>query len=339
MRIGDICKRTQYLGYYLKKMEYVKLMKFLEYSSRKSGRSQFSLIMDALGSVYKYNIGIIDYFLFRFFELSDSEREKWAGTGYRYEYDLVMNPRTKRHLLENKLAFYRTYKSFIKHQICTIQEIRAGSPEAFKVIKNPTGKIVVKNSLGQCGQSVEVLKIKDFSFPSLLEYMKKRKLDMAEEFIVQHEDLNALSPSGLNTVRVITQLDKNDEVAFLGARIRISINSHVDNLAQGNMAAPVDLETGVVSGPAVYSDITKEREAVHPVTGVRIPGFKIPLWNEVISMVKNAAAYNKENRSIGWDIAVTDQYPDIIEGNHNWCKILWQIPENRGMKEVLEKYR
>ncbi len=78
--------------------------------------------------------------------------------------------------------------------------------------------------------------------------MKDTQNDFVEEFVDQHDQLNKLSPSGLNTARIISQLDKNNEVKYLGARLRITVNSAVDNLAAGNLAAPVDLDSGIVSG-------------------------------------------------------------------------------------------
>jgi hypothetical protein len=116
------------------------------------------------------------------------------------------------------------------------------------------------------------------------------------------------------------------------------VNSTVDNMAAGNMAAPVDEVTGIVTGPAVYSDITRADEIVHSVTGVAISGFQIPFWKETIEMIKIAAKLHPQNRSVGWDIAMTKKGPDLIEGNHDWCKLLWQLPVKHGLKPVLERH-
>ena len=59
---------------------------------------------------------------------------------------------------------------------------------------------------------------------------------------------------------------------------------------------------------------------------------------EIIEITKKIALHRPENRGVGWDVALTENGPDIIEGNHNWCKILWQIPVDQGLKSVLEKY-
>ena len=85
-------------------------------------------------------------------------------------------------------------------------------------------------------------------------------------------------------------------------------------------------------------DITKEEEYQHPVTKTDIVGFTIPFWNDAIDMVIAAALNNKNNRSVGWDVAISESGPELIEGNHNWCKLLWQLPVKKGLKPLLEGY-
>ncbi len=62
------------------------------------------------------------------------------------------------------------------------------------------------------------------------------------------------------------------------------------------------------------------------------------MWKESIELVKQAALHRPENRSIGWDVVITEKGPELLEGNHNWCKILWQLPINKGLKNILEQY-
>jgi hypothetical protein len=56
-------------------------------------------------------------------------------------------------------------------------------------------------------------------------------------------------------------------------------------------------------------------------------------------MIKKAALLHPENRSIGWDVAITNNGPELIEANHDWCKLLWQLPVKKGLKHVLENYK
>ena len=332
-------KRFLYLAYYFKEVDWSKLNKFMNYVSEKHHISKFNLWHDILRSSIKYNISILEYFLFKFYNISDKEKENYAGTGYMYEYQLKMNPKVSRDILENKLIFLKEYSPFIKHNYASIDDINKEPIKLEKILNNDSEKIVLKSSNGQCGIGIEVRKSKDFNRETLLERLKETDNDFVEDYVEQHKELNKLSPSGLNTVRIITQLNSNGEVEILGARLRITINSSIDNLAAGNIAAPIDLQTGLINGPGVYSDITKEDEITHPITGVKIVDFKIPLWEESLQMTKEAALLHPENRSVGWDVAITNNGPELIEGNHDWCKLLWQLPVKKGLKPLLEKHK
>ncbi|RPI44550.1 MAG: hexapeptide transferase [Bacteroidetes bacterium] len=330
--------RTAYLFYYARKLDRKKFVKFLKHARKVSGHSAVYLLADSIRSVYRYNIGWIDYFLFRFFEKSPAERSRWAGTGYKYEYDLVMNPKDRRNILENKIEFYEAYRPFVRHATCSIGDLETGNEKSVKVLENPTGKIVIKDALGQCGWEVEVVKSSDFSRDGLIRYMKSRKFNLAEEYIIQHPEMARLSDSGVNTVRIITQVNGDHQPEIFGARLRVSVNNHVDNMASDNIAAAIDIPTGRVTGPGVFSDITRSDVTQHPVTGVMLDGFRIPMWEECIDLVKRAASLHPENRSIGWDVVITTAGPQLLEGNHNWCKILWQVPVKTGLKQVLDEY-
>ncbi len=335
--INKLVRRSLYLAYYIKELNFRQLLHYLKYSVSLTGKSGSHILLDIFLSVYRYNISIMDYFYFRFFELEEEERRLWAGTGFMYEYQLIMNPTGFREVLADKIQFLKNYKDFIKRRYVTFTELRTDESLADRILTNSSGRIVLKNSFGQVGSEVEVISCNDFSARTLLDLMRREKYNLVEEYIVQHKALMTLSPTGVNTIRIFTQLH-NDHVYFLGARLRISVNSRVDNMAAGNLAAPVDISSGMVNGPAVYSDITKSSSLIHPITGVKIAGFVIPFWKELIQLVERAALHIPQNRSVGWDIAITERGPELIEGNHNWCKLLWQLPVRKGLKSELEKF-
>ena len=84
--------RILYLGYYLKGLDRKKLGKFIRFASQSTGTSSLRLLCSAVAAVFKYNISILDYFLFRFYEIPREERLLWAGTGFMFEYQKKMNP-------------------------------------------------------------------------------------------------------------------------------------------------------------------------------------------------------------------------------------------------------
>lgn len=331
-------RRILYFGYYLKQIDKEKFSTFLAYTENQTSRSKNNILLDMLTSIFRYNISILEYFQFRYVEKSSSERDNWAGTGYMYEYQLRMNPKAERHILDDKTFFYKNYGEFFVHHVADINDLKNDAKLAAAILANPSAKIVFKVADGKCGNGVLIRNADEFTQDTLIDFMVSEKYDLVEEFLIQHPDLNRLSPSAVNTVRIFTQLNDNDEVDLLGCRLRISVNSSVDNMAAGNLAAPIDDFSGKVIGPGVYSDITKSDESIHPVTGFAIEGFQIPFWSESVAMVKEAALKHPQNRSIGWDVVITDRGPGLIEGNHDWCKLLWQLPVKDGLKHLLIKY-
>jgi hypothetical protein len=331
-------RRVIYLGYYFKKLNLQKLKHFLNLAYQKTKQPRVFLFLNSIFCALRYNVSILEFFQFGFFEKSHAERLKWAGTGFMYEFQKQMNPKWARDVLENKLLFNAHFARFIKRKYASLKDIKTGKNIVEDLLSNSSGKIVLKNSLGQIGAEVEIASCINFSKSSLIKYMEKKNYNLVEEFVVQHPSLMELSPSGLNTVRVFTQLYEG-KVELLGARLRITVNSQVDNMAAGNLAAPINMVSGFVNGPGVYSDISKEDQFYHPVTGKSIYGFNIPFWQEVINVVSAAALHTPENKSIGWDVAIRNDGPELIEGNHNWCKILWQLPVKKGLKNELLKYR
>ena len=329
-------KKILYFIYYLKILDQKKFWLFLNFASIQKKVSKFKILCDVVYSSFKYNISILEYFQFHFFEKKTAERKKWAGTGFMYEYQRIMNPVGERNILDDKTLFHKMYAPFFKHKVYNLDNLKTDRNSAEEILKSR--KLVLKFLNGKCGIGIEFKDATLFTPDSLIAYMAFNKFDLVETYIEQHKDLMKLSPSAVNTVRIITQLNEFNKVDILGCRLRISINCNVDNMAAGNIAAPIHPDTGILIGPGVYSDITKMPENTHPVTQVPIVGFEVPLWEECIKLAKDAALMHPQNRSIGWDIVVTPNGPGLIEGNHDWCKLVWQLPVNQGLKGLLFKY-
>ena len=332
-------KRLLYLGYYFKQMKWDLLKKFLAYTSKETKKSKMSLMLESIIDVFRYNVSILEYFQFRFYEKNCLEKRTWAGTGFMYEYQLIMNPNNVRDILDDKRKFFKYYEKFVLHIVASLEDLMSNEEIVTKLLNNPSGKVVFKSSDGKCGLGVKIDSTSDFNEKSLINYMIENKYDLVEEFIIQHPLLNNLSPSGVNTIRIFTQLDQDNEVVILGCRQRISVNSAIDNMAAGNIAANIDDVTGKITGVGVYSDITKDDQVYHPVTGLSIVDFQVPFWNETITLAIEAAKLHPQNRSIGWDIVMTEKGPGLIEGNHDWCKLLWQLPVKEGLKSEIEKFK
>jgi hypothetical protein len=332
MKLG---RRLMYLGYYFRGMNWPTLRRFMRHTKDRDGignaRQVFAFMSDSL----RYNISPLEWYQFGFPALAPDQKAKWAGTGTMYEFQLRANPPEHRLVLSDKRSFYQAYRKLFRHSLWTIDELE-DDPSLVERLLSDHERLVFKDATGNCGASVQIHRTADLDAGNLTDWMKRRGLDMVEAFVEQHPDLQALSPSGVNTVRIFTVVDAHDQCHVLGCRLRISVNSPVDNLAAGNLAAPIDEASGLVSGPGVYSDVTRPPESVHPITGTAIEGFQVPFWQETLDLVQQASLLHPENRSVGWDVVVTPEGPGLIEGNHDWCKLVWQLPVGRGLKGMLD---
>ena len=72
-------------------------------------------------------------------------------------------------------------------------------------------------------------------------------------------------------------------------------------------------DDGIVSTAA--TDAVDNTLYEHPVTKEKIVGFNIPMFKEAVELVKEAAKVVPEVAYVGWDVAISDNGPVIIEGN------------------------
>ncbi len=159
-----------------------------------------------------------------------------------------------------------------------------------------------------------------------------------------HELLEISSASGLATARVVTAMVNRKARALL-ACARLSVGSNIcDNFsegASGNLVAAIDIETGMVGEAWSSSDRrwpTIASSDRHPDTGKRIVGFTIPSWPDVIQLAVNAQNSLPGLRSVGWDIAITDGGPILVEANGGYGIDILQIGHQRGLGRELIPY-
>jgi glutathione synthase/RimK-type ligase-like ATP-grasp enzyme len=91
----------------------------------------------------------------------------------------------------------------------------------------------------------------------------------------------------------------------------------------------------------VNSEIVKKAD-YHKDTGKRFSEVKIPFMEELYELVKEAADRCPETPYIGWDVAISQNGPVLIEGNgcsgcFNTAQAINNIYHGRGLKkEIME---
>jgi len=142
-----------------------------------------------------------------------------------------------------------------------------------------------------------------------------------QETIKQHPALDKLNPSCLNTIRIDTFINPDGKIEVVSAYLRMSIsNSHVDNISSGGCQVGVVLETGKLkkNGYSLIKTMGVIVLTEHPVTNTRFEDFSIPSFSEVKELVVKTASLMPGLRLIGWDVAIGESGPILIEGNSDY---------------------
>ena len=80
------------------------------------------------------------------------------------------------------------------------------------------------------------------------------------------------------------------------------------------------------------------RYQVIPGTDIAVKDIKIPCMREAIELAKEAHRATPQVYSLGWDIAITDNSPIVIEGNGDYGSGTYEAISGIGERELFERY-
>lgn len=284
--------------------------------SRLRGGPRLWYFADAMRCAYEHGASAENYFVLRFYSLGRSERKKYLTSGRSKEIDAALNAGATE---ADRRAL--AYKDEFDLRFATLNS-RAFLPAGRAVVRDVTEFIerfpefIVKPVHGTQGHGIRRLragKLKDregFALKCI-----ERGL-LLEEPIRQHRAMAEMNPTSVNTIR-LNAARTAQGVRLIGAALRCGgAGAVVDNFHSGAVAYPLDLQ-GVICGPG--RDNTSLADYMfHPPTGVRMPGRRIPHWEQVLSAVEQGMALVPSMGYVGWDVAVTETGVELIEGNYNW---------------------
>ncbi|MBG0788306.1 MAG: hypothetical protein H0S79_24720 [Anaerolineaceae bacterium] len=142
--------------------------------------------------------------------------------------------------------------------------------------------------------------------------MEKRNY-IIQAGLQQAAALNEIYPDSINTFRIITE-NLSGQPRLVAALLRIGqSNSYVDNFTQGGIALGIDLASGQALEQGSFE--TAEKITHHPDTRYRFADFTVPNWPALASFVLECCQKLSFFPHLGWDIALTDKGPLVIEQN------------------------
>lgn len=160
------------------------------------------------------------------------------------------------------------------------------------------------------------------SGPELVRWLEERGGELPlllEPRLVAHRDLRELvGETTLPTLRVVTVADAAGAASLLYAYLRFATaDVAVDNGLAGGLVAMLDLDRcSLTTVGSAYGDEVQ----VHPMTGQPLHGFVMPFAQTAFDYCLRlhrvvATTQHVPVPVLGWDVAILDSGPVLIEGN------------------------
>ncbi|MAD74806.1 MAG: hypothetical protein CML20_08475 [Rheinheimera sp.] len=157
-----------------------------------------------------------------------------------------------------------------------------------------------------------------------------------------HPDILTISSNdGLSTLRIVSHRRGKDVKLAYGLIKLVAIGNIIDNFKTGrlgNKVAAINLDKGdLMAGKGSLNPLWPSiiSFANCPHTANKIEGFMLPFWSETKELITRAHLSFENLPSIGWDVAITENGPIIIEGNTNYGADIVQVAYSRGIKSEL----
>ena len=288
---------------------------------------------------------IDEYYDFEFEKRSESFRKSFLGLNEQRGYLDYLNPLRYYILARNKYfahkmldntgvrksnlyCYYQPEAKYIESDECAgdIQNV-------LRILKKKNvDSCVIKTTESSHGDNVCVVKAIDYHANDavftrfdgqdvrLSEVLRKEPL-IFESLVHQTKQFAAFNESSVNTVRFMTTLWPDGTAKVIATFIKIGRAGRcVDNAGGGgNVDVCVDTETGEIKYAIQYDgwrnikDIEK-----HPDSGNQLNGEIIKNWEAIKSEVIRFQQAFPYCKAAGWDIAITDDGPVVIEVNDFW---------------------
>lgn len=318
----------------------------LRTASASSGRPVLTL---ALEMVHLYRatarLGFSEYFDFRLYldDLSLSQKREFAGWRMQSILEETLIDDYARFLSLDKITMYSLLKSFDlpapelravykSKRPSAMMQLQSEKELAIYLSQPGNTPVYLKPSLGSYGRGNTLitqlagnqLTLGDGTQMDIGEFCKS--LDdrhglgwVLQEPLCAHPLIAEKCGPKISGIRIHTFLGTSGAVATKAVwKINVGRDDS-DNFqhgASGNMLAAVDMRSGLVSRIISGTGSSQVENPVHPVTDARLIGFQIPWWTEIKALVCDAQLAFPGFICPGWDIAVCEDGPKVLEVNY-----------------------
>ena len=316
---------------YLFSANYRNFFRNLKRIAKSEKRCFLALLIKSVYLMLRYGYGMADFVNYELYKKNKAECLAYVSTKEENTFYEKVSPSAYKKRYTVKPAFLADFAAYTKRDFIVPAE--AGY-EATAAFLERHSVFMSKPYDGLAGHDVTKEYTADITDKKAFYDRAVENRLFFEELVRQHPDLNVLCPASVNTMRVMTFNDHGiPRILWMGLRVGNGVNA-VDNFHAKGMGVNIDVETGKLCGDGIDKDLNHFSE--HPVTHVRYDGFQIPYFAEAKEMVLKAALESDKILVVGWDVAISENGPVIIEGNRRPGFDLPQVLAGRGLREIVD---
>jgi len=309
--------RARYIATRSRAFSLARVWGFAKQISDEQGIRPVPVLFDMLFSAAFRDTAYLDYYEADFALLSRKERATFMTSLLQHYLATQLNDRDASRTFENKIAFNKTFGEFLHREWLDLTE---AGPDELRAFASRHPVIIAKVPVSREGKGVFRYETNDVADWTVFhaELVGQGQL-LIEQPIVQHPYLAAYCAGTVNTTRVTTYFD-GDTVRPVVIAQKFGRGAVSDQFTWGGFFTMLD-EHGRSIGPG-HTGRHKSRYEVHPDSGESIVDFQVPLWDDTLALLDEAARRIPAVPYVGWDVAVGPEGPVLIEGN--WIPGLYE---------------
>ena len=295
---------------YIFSANYKRFFRKLKNVSEREGKNIVLLTLDTVYCVFRYGFALSDYLNYKIYNKNKEERKKYLSTRRENKFYEIVSPSEYKQRYTIKPNFLEDFKKYTKRDFFVPQD---GNYQEFLNFLDTHEVFMSKPYDGLGGADVKKVYTKDIENKQDYFYNAIHNRIFLEELVIQHPVMNDLCSRSVNTMRIITFNNYGrSRILWMCLRVGNGVNA-VDNFHANGMIVNIDMDTGRLVGNAIDRDLKEYAE--HPITHARFDGFQIPYFEEAKKMVLSASMESDKILVVGWDVAISENGPVIIEGN------------------------
>lgn len=255
-----------------------------------------------------------DFFKSQMYRKSDFVREESLSRYIRFPWRDRLQNLDDWHIFTDKRDFYKAFSEYLNRDWMIVDQ-DTQEEEYFAFLLRNDYQVFMKEPKGCGGKQVTYCNLDSKEKCDKLFNMCKKQCCILEGKLTQCEEIYSFSNSAVNTMRIITLIDKNGLPHIANALLRLGkTGAMIDNYSSGGIGAHIDVNSGIVDTCGM--DGNGRKYIVHPDTGKQIVGFRIPDWEGYKKFACKLAKKFPGMRYVGWDIIKDAEGRFcVIEGN------------------------